>query len=452
MAPSYLVTLVHGTFAREAAWTEASSTICAELHTRFSESIEFKRFSWTGSNTHLARREAARRLAADLQNDLNAHPEAEHIVIAHSHGGNIALKALQLLKTKKVRTITLGTPFFLVTPRNLQQIFLMFASSFLMISSITLLLILFSSIEAFSDNELGGLIINLYNNISTESSNLEPIYISDTASYYFLIPIILCISIFIWLKCGFFGAENGTEILIGKVFEKLSILVDNRQYALIHDLSARHDAEHDVFSISIVGDEAESYLGIIDRLSRLPILLIRCMMNVSEFSANLVFNINRFNLIAEPIAKIIEKIIGPIIGIILIGIMVLPIILTVMCIPVFLMTFIRRASSWDDSIMDYLIADIKSTNEPHVIWSSENIKSWLDDEPTSNSCTIRHQNISRKNLFWVLKSIRHSSLYEDRTIINDICHWIKTGKTVSPGRKPYPSPEEIAEVKERAVR
>lgn len=69
-------------------------------------------FDWSHSNSHRARERAAGQLKAQIER----HPEARQWIVAHSHGGNIALHAVRKLQESpdpppKVTTVTLATPF-----------------------------------------------------------------------------------------------------------------------------------------------------------------------------------------------------------------------------------------------------------------------------------------------------------------------------------------------------
>jgi hypothetical protein len=72
-------------------------------------------FLWSGANSVHARDSAARKLADQLRKDL-ADPDATSVIIAHSHGGNVALRALQHLDSmaERIRIVTLATPFLRV--------------------------------------------------------------------------------------------------------------------------------------------------------------------------------------------------------------------------------------------------------------------------------------------------------------------------------------------------
>jgi hypothetical protein len=74
---------------------------------------------WSGGNSVHARDAAAVSLAAELEKDLE-RPGVAPVVIAHSHGGNVALRAFQYLKSdpSRIRVITLATPFLRVFARE----------------------------------------------------------------------------------------------------------------------------------------------------------------------------------------------------------------------------------------------------------------------------------------------------------------------------------------------
>jgi hypothetical protein len=59
------------------------------------------------------------RLAEELEKDLE-RPDVAPVVIAHSHGGNVALRAFQHLKAdpSRIRVVTLATPFLRVFARE----------------------------------------------------------------------------------------------------------------------------------------------------------------------------------------------------------------------------------------------------------------------------------------------------------------------------------------------
>jgi len=75
-------------------------------------------FCWSGANSIFERNRAATKLATELKADLKDR-SATPIIIAHSHGGNVALRALsQLEDASRVRLVTLATPFLRVFVRD----------------------------------------------------------------------------------------------------------------------------------------------------------------------------------------------------------------------------------------------------------------------------------------------------------------------------------------------
>ncbi|MGY1631810.1 esterase/lipase family protein [Geodermatophilus sp. SYSU D01186] len=86
-----------------------------------SASIPVEVFKWSASNTHRARITAGEQLAAFLNEQHRRFPARLQVVIAHSHGGNVALYAVRQLQRDtadaRVRVITLATPFIHVRAR-----------------------------------------------------------------------------------------------------------------------------------------------------------------------------------------------------------------------------------------------------------------------------------------------------------------------------------------------
>lgn len=113
--------LVHGTFARDAAWTKANSTISKLLYKRGVEDgydVVIKEFIWTGDNSHVARLTAARSLAEKLREETSNNTNV--YLICHSHGGTVARKAIDLLEERECpkSVVTFGTPFINFEKKN----------------------------------------------------------------------------------------------------------------------------------------------------------------------------------------------------------------------------------------------------------------------------------------------------------------------------------------------
>ena len=115
-AAPIVVTLVHGTFAKGAPWTKDGSAlrlqIAAELG-RLEHEVIFDIFEWSGRNTHKARVKAGYQLADHIRELRKRFPQNAHFIVAHSHGGNVALLAHKHLPQDlhALGIATLGTPF-----------------------------------------------------------------------------------------------------------------------------------------------------------------------------------------------------------------------------------------------------------------------------------------------------------------------------------------------------
>jgi hypothetical protein len=124
--------LVHGTWPRGAipalipgltrifgtkvAWFDDGSEFRTNLSATARDNIEIEitKFEWSGNNSVLDRADAASKLAAHLKTAIDRAPNSEHVVIGHSHGGNVILRAMYHLEPDEARRfllVTLATPF-----------------------------------------------------------------------------------------------------------------------------------------------------------------------------------------------------------------------------------------------------------------------------------------------------------------------------------------------------
>ena len=105
-----VVVLVHGTFARGTKWP----MIEVEARCQLAAPVRIEYFEWSGQNRVDARSEATRSLQEQLEEWYRRYPAATFYAIAHSHGGNVALRALSTNEraAQRVRAlICLSTPF-----------------------------------------------------------------------------------------------------------------------------------------------------------------------------------------------------------------------------------------------------------------------------------------------------------------------------------------------------
>lgn len=121
--------LVHGTIPRlwrfrifgERSWSDADSRFRKELKKNFPRAA-VDLFPWNGANTHDARLKAGDQLCASLTKAIANNTKRKFVIIAHSHGGNIALYALRKLsgeqRSRVAGLVCLATPFISAVPLN----------------------------------------------------------------------------------------------------------------------------------------------------------------------------------------------------------------------------------------------------------------------------------------------------------------------------------------------
>ena len=77
-------------------------------------------FRWSGDNTHTARVDAGRALAATIKADIEGGAGTLHHLVGHSHGGNVIAYAMRDVEPGRVgRVVTIGTPFVSCAARRL---------------------------------------------------------------------------------------------------------------------------------------------------------------------------------------------------------------------------------------------------------------------------------------------------------------------------------------------
>jgi hypothetical protein len=109
--PRTFVTLINGTFARDAVWVDRDGALAEYLRSHLTASTLVEPLRWEGGNSPAARHEGAAQLSAHLAWVAEHYPKAQHFLIAHSHGGNVALQALRMASVSVRGLICLNTPF-----------------------------------------------------------------------------------------------------------------------------------------------------------------------------------------------------------------------------------------------------------------------------------------------------------------------------------------------------
>lgn len=148
LGETWHITLVHGTFARNAAWTRPGSALREHIAAKLLPGrVVYHCFRWSGLPSHRARDRAAQRLRARLLKCVHHDETARHCVIAHSHGGNIlcyALRDTPELVAQLDYIVTLSTPFLLMRSRNLSMFGMMSAFGSLIVAIIGIFLLAIS--------------------------------------------------------------------------------------------------------------------------------------------------------------------------------------------------------------------------------------------------------------------------------------------------------------------
>jgi pimeloyl-ACP methyl ester carboxylesterase len=123
--PCIVVHLVHGTFARRAKWTQEGSELRRHLDEVLPGTIDFERLEWSARNRSPDRQDAARRLADRIEQRASSEPEPLQFIVGHSHGGNVALYALERQSTERAVSgvVCFNTPFVATLRRNTQHLF-----------------------------------------------------------------------------------------------------------------------------------------------------------------------------------------------------------------------------------------------------------------------------------------------------------------------------------------
>jgi hypothetical protein len=101
---------------QESLWYQLNSDFRQSLENHgnsLGRRIHFQDFEWPGHNTIESRAKAAHDLRERLAKSLKDQPEKQHVIVAHSHGGNVAVHALHLLgpEGRSVALVAMATPF-----------------------------------------------------------------------------------------------------------------------------------------------------------------------------------------------------------------------------------------------------------------------------------------------------------------------------------------------------
>lgn len=109
------VWFVHGTFSSPRTWTRDGINYDVRWASALNDN-NYHRFDWRWNsklNTIPSRNRAAKRLADDIEIAYMSNPDMLVQLVAHSHGGNVAIEAANILRKRGIsvdRLVLLGTP------------------------------------------------------------------------------------------------------------------------------------------------------------------------------------------------------------------------------------------------------------------------------------------------------------------------------------------------------
>lgn len=106
---------VHGTFAPAAKWAQGESTFIKNIRQCLPDhEFYFSQFVWSGKNSHSTREKYGHKLGQFIRGLADRSPNTTFVLLAHSHGGNIALVAQTIdpaIQRNILATVCLATPF-----------------------------------------------------------------------------------------------------------------------------------------------------------------------------------------------------------------------------------------------------------------------------------------------------------------------------------------------------
>jgi hypothetical protein len=122
-----VVTLIHGTklpwqpMSTVPSWTLPNSALRRAIEARLApQQVAFEVFPWSGANSVGRRGDAAADLIVFLAGLDGKYPGARHHLVAHSHGGNVAMYALRANRVQQMvhSAVFLSTPFLHAMARS----------------------------------------------------------------------------------------------------------------------------------------------------------------------------------------------------------------------------------------------------------------------------------------------------------------------------------------------
>jgi hypothetical protein len=412
--PDTIVTLVHGTFAPKATWCRPNSPFRTALEAEFgSDSTSV--FEWSGSNSHSARLAAATRLQDHLRDSLAQHPQANHFIVAHSHGGNVSAYALRDEKLqKKIRgLVCIATPFIRCTDRDLNLV-LGHSYIFTLFPASVIAAIVLSPLLAFTYWALS---------VLYGSWDQVPEMAMDG------VMILFCLMAIAFL---IFGAG----IIADKWFEpRVTQPLHKKQQSIVNRLDPPFLGITPVLNVTAAMDEAGAWLWTLRQLSAIPYYLWRPIMVVA-FSAFVILEVGLglsvFLIVLPTILPELPTLVIPGLGLTYVAGQFAGYVLSTTIASLFFLIItaawsflmfvtpkIIRSSSLGfggEKFIDNLLVNIRTHNEPFAA-SVENLRQKV---ARFRAVEGRPQSLPFR--------LRHSALYSDERGIERMVAWLKKRK------------------------
>jgi pimeloyl-ACP methyl ester carboxylesterase len=421
----HIVILVHGTFARSAAWTRKGKLYSA-LKTHLPGSIILS-YDWSGWNSNASRLKAAKGLTRLLRELRLKNPGQRIVVIGHSHAGNVILSALKTDGALADAVVCLATPFLQFAPRDLDFYEETLYSVFLGWIACILLLIYSIATARMLGHDVALLL---------GESIIFPKWL------HFIQDWVQLDGPSSWMRWGFFLplrflSLGGALLVMSKITQQL---FDNtahldrrlqlRQERAIRLLSLPSTHEIDLLAIRVRGDEARRVLGFVDIFLEVPTQIFRQVEIV-------VLAFAFFAALAFIFKDWIEAVVGVLAGLIglirsgtqgfLAGFITGPLLTNIV--------LGYGMSGWLILTTSYLLLQVamllsgrlasiafgESFYYPFLVRTS------VSPEPTVANVTTAEYSVAatafREFLTGVLP-LRHSSVYKSDQVIREIIQWI----------------------------
>lgn len=370
------VVLIHGTFAKDADWTkEGSKLVKAISQIEGSEPISF---SWSGKNSHKARKIASDELADFLRSDALLHPDAKRTIVAHSHGGNVALRALRQIEdeVEVEDLICLGTPFLVCNESK--------SSSIGLVLKITLGLLFFSVFI------VPLLYLTILIMIALAVDDLGPAWVIGWT-------LLFCITLVL------------SFVVPRYLVRRISRYIVARHRDLADDLDWPKAKVTAMLNYQISRDEAYLSVSTFSWLGQLPAKV----WNYLERFASRFFWISfalgmtatfAFDFIGSPDHWAMNIFLVPSFFVFLAIFLLIPLTLLAVLTP--LLRSLPVAFGWE-GLMQHFIYDVVITSDPMNYWRGE----------------LRSEKLLLDPKLW---RVRHSAFYDNDTVLSDIVSLIRS--------------------------